>query len=105
LGDGAVDEEEEEEGPEGTYAAGLGADNDSSYKPWSSAVVQWARAVLPHVGLVVLLAVYTLAGTGVFQWAEADNEFEVGSTFQITMMIGLCSDIPEDARQVHGVAK
>lgn len=38
---------------------------------------QYAKMILPHVGLVVLLIVYLLFGATVFHYLEWDNEKEV----------------------------
>ena len=40
-------------------------------------IMQWARLTLPHVGLVVLLMVYTVAGAAIFQKFEEPHERNV----------------------------
>lgn len=68
LGDGDDDDGETvEEGPEGTAATGVadsgeGAGGEQKMKTCTYRILQWARMVLPHVGLVVLLAVHTNSG-------------------------------------------
>lgn len=38
---------------------------------------QYAKMILPHVGLVILLIVYLLFGATVFHYLEWDHEIEV----------------------------
>ncbi|VDK29713.1 unnamed protein product [Gongylonema pulchrum] len=54
------------------------SDNDSVIEPpgAQAKTIMYARMILPHVGLVVLLVVYLLIGATVFHYLEAPNEVE-----------------------------
>jgi hypothetical protein len=65
LGD---DGDKAEEGPEGTATTGVANSGEGSggkqamkSRKCTYRILQWARMVLPHVGLVVLLAVHTIS--------------------------------------------
>uniref|UniRef100_A0AC35TYE8 Potassium channel subfamily K member 18 n=1 Tax=Rhabditophanes sp. KR3021 TaxID=114890 RepID=A0AC35TYE8_9BILA len=51
-------------------------DNGDKAQDRQTRVIQLARMILPHVGLVLLLILYLLIGASIFHFIEAPNELE-----------------------------
>ncbi|KAL3982202.1 Ion channel family protein [Acanthocheilonema viteae] len=75
-------------------AAGPPLSDDESVTEHSRAqakTIMYARMILPHVGLVVLLIVYLLIGAIVFRYLEAPNEVETRDR-ELRAIFGLRND-------------